>query len=127
MLTPELDLAGRPVWLWNSAVFAFVRSFLPLAQPNSPHFRRLRRFASSTELKGVGHPRKLSASQELSSACAWPEEAPKSFKRRTLGPTVRQYAANKVLKEVRKDARRSAKAKGIKPEQVAALVREGRK
>ena len=39
----------------------------------------------------------------------------------------RQYAANKVLKEVRKDARKSAKAKGIKPEQVAALVREGRK
>ena len=39
----------------------------------------------------------------------------------------RQYAANKVLKDVRKEARMSAKAKGIKPGDVAAIVREGRK
>jgi Arc/MetJ-type ribon-helix-helix transcriptional regulator len=39
----------------------------------------------------------------------------------------RQYAANKVLKDVRKEARKSAKAKGIKPTDVAAIVREGRR
>lgn len=39
----------------------------------------------------------------------------------------RQYAANKVLKDVRIEARKSAKAKGIKPSEVPAIVREGRK
>ncbi len=39
----------------------------------------------------------------------------------------RQYAASKVLKDVRKDVKKSVKAKGIKPRDLAAIVREGRK
>lgn len=39
----------------------------------------------------------------------------------------RQYASNKVLKDVRKEARKSAKSKGVKPGDVAAIVREGRR
>ncbi|PWU16415.1 MAG: CopG family transcriptional regulator [Bdellovibrio sp.] len=44
-----------------------------------------------------------------------------------LREAFRQYAANKILKDVRKEARRTIKKKGIKPEDVEHIVREGRK
>jgi len=44
-----------------------------------------------------------------------------------LREAFRQYAANKILKEVRKEARQAAKRKGLKQEDVARMVREGRR
>lgn len=44
-----------------------------------------------------------------------------------LREAFRQYAANKTLKNVRKEARKNVKRKGIKPENVEQIVREGRK
>lgn len=39
----------------------------------------------------------------------------------------RQYAANRSLKDVRKAARATVKKKGIKPDDVERIVRQGRK
>ena len=39
---------------------------------------------------------------------------------------LRQYSANRVLKDVRKIARKAAKKKGIKPEDIDRIVHEGR-
>jgi Arc/MetJ-type ribon-helix-helix transcriptional regulator len=44
-----------------------------------------------------------------------------------LREAFRQYAANKVLKDVRTEARKAVKQKGIKPEDIEAIVRDGRK
>ncbi|MBS1960393.1 MAG: CopG family transcriptional regulator [Bdellovibrionales bacterium] len=38
----------------------------------------------------------------------------------------RQYAANKALQDVRKSARKAAKAKGIKASDIDRIVQEGR-
>lgn len=40
---------------------------------------------------------------------------------------LRQYSANRVLKEVRKEARKVVKKKGVKPEDVDRIVHEGRR
>lgn len=40
---------------------------------------------------------------------------------------LRQYAANRDLKSVRKEASKSAKRKGIKPDDVDRIVHEGRR
>lgn len=51
--------------------------------------------------------------------------------RRSISEVIReafrQYAANKTLKDVRKEARKTAKRLGIKPDDVARIVREGRR
>ena len=39
---------------------------------------------------------------------------------------LRQYSANRVLKDVRKIARKAAKKKGVKPEDIDRIVHEGR-
>ncbi len=44
-----------------------------------------------------------------------------------LREAFRQYAANKALKDVRAEARKIVKKKGLKPEDIVNMVREGRK
>ena len=40
---------------------------------------------------------------------------------------IRQYAANKDLEAIRKYGRKIVKKKGIKPDDIARIVREGRR
>ena len=44
-----------------------------------------------------------------------------------LREAFRQYAASKTLKDVKKEARKTIKRKGIKPGSITDMVREGRK
>lgn len=40
---------------------------------------------------------------------------------------LRQYSANRILKDVRKEARKVVKKKGVKPEDIDRIVHEGRR